>query len=328
MANITLENSNSMQFELWQECNNRCVYCFLREDNKKTEDSVKLESLKRTYEIICNPDNYPTHNVIGFIGGEFFQGQLKDPDVRLWFYKVMSKTAELYNNRTIQQVWIPATLNIGNQQDLYQVLDLFNDHDDVWIITSWDSMGRFKTDKMFETWDFHMKNLHNKYPGLKFNITTILTGDFIEKYLDDKISLKNMMNEYHAHFFFKQCGLFANKASESTLEEQMESKLASNEVLANFFPKRKTFLKFLIKFKREESEDMWNRLFNIKFRANELYRNHNDGRTEMNRRYKDTKSEVEDSMITECGHPMVYRAYIDSDECVLCDKERLSLYDV
>ena len=108
-----------MQFELWQECNNRCIYCFLRDDTRKTEDSVKLESLKRTYEIIADESNYPEHNVIGFIGGEFFQGQLRNPDVREWFFKVMGKTAELYNRGVIQQVWIPATINIGNQEDLY-----------------------------------------------------------------------------------------------------------------------------------------------------------------------------------------------------------------
>ena len=56
--------------------------------------------------------------------------------------------------------------------------------------------------------------------------------------------------------------------------------------------------------------------------------NFNDGRHEMNRRYKNTKSEVEDSAITACGHPMVYRAYIDSHECVLYDKMKVSMYDL
>ena len=324
---MNLNESKSLQFELWQECNNNCKFCYLGHENRRTPKDVKLSSLQRALNIISDENNYPEYNTIGFIGGEFFQGQLKDADVRSLFFKVMKKTADLYNSKKIKQVWISATLTIGHQQDLYQTLRLFNDHNDIWIITSWDTIGRFKSDKMKNTWDFHMKNLRKEFPQIKINICTILTDDCITKYLDGKLSFQAMMHEYNASFFFKQCGCIYNKSSESSFADQMKAKQLSNIILPGFFPTRKKFINFLKLFKEQETEDMWMRLFNIKYRADNLFRSFNDGSIDTYHRFKDTKGEVDDSDPMPCGHPFVYCAYIDSDACVLCDKQKLSLYD-
>lgn len=323
MSELSLNESKSLQFELWQECNSLCDYCYLGKDNRFTSDARKLDSLRAAYAKISDMSNYPEFNVLGFIGGEFFQGQLANPEVRQEFFKLMRKAAQLYNDRVIRQVWICATMTIGHQKDLYEVLDLFNDHQGVWIISSWDTKGRFKTDKMFKTWDFHMRNIKKLYPDIKFNVTTILTADLISKYLANEISFKDMMDDYGLHFFFKQCGLILGDGNDHTLEDMMKNKIKSNQILPWFFPTRSQFLKFLIKFKQQESADMWGRLFNVKYRADELYRNFNDGRECTTHRYKDTTGEVDDSVMTDCGHPIVYRAYIDSHECVLCDKIRI-----
>lgn len=46
-----------------------------------------------------------------------------------------------------------------------------------------------------------------------------------------------------------------------------------------------------------------------------------------NHRAKDKRSEVDkdtgllDSKVTPCGHSLNYSAYIDSDECMICDRE-------
>lgn len=322
---MTLEETKTLQFELWQECNNGCDFCYLGKENRKTPDELKLASLERVYKIISDSSNYPEYNCISYIGGEFFQGQLKDARVREAFFKLMQKTADLYNSKTIKEVWIAATLTIGNQEDLYKTLDLYNSYDNVWIITSWDTIGRFKSQKMKDTWDFHMKNLKKKYPGIKLNITTILTDDAITKYINGELSYSSMMEEYDASFFFKQCGCIYNVASENSFNDQMSAKQWSNQKLPHFFPTRQKFLQFLKLFKIQETEDTWSRLFNIKYRADNLYRTFNDGTTDIYHRFKDTKGEVDDSKPMPCGHPFVYCAYLDSDACVLCDKQKLSL---
>ena len=46
----------SIQFELWEECNNACKFCFLGSGNRYCSDDIKYESLKSTLAIINNDD--------------------------------------------------------------------------------------------------------------------------------------------------------------------------------------------------------------------------------------------------------------------------------
>lgn len=317
----------TLQFELWQECNNKCDFCYLGKENRRTDDAIKIQSLNKALSSISDMANYPKFNCIGFIGGEFFQGQLANPEVKRLFYQLIKKAAELYNSKIIKQVWISATLTIGNQSELYEILSFFNDYDGVWIITSWDTIGRFKTDKMLNNWKYHIKQLTEKFPNIKINITTILTGDMIDKYLAGEISFANMMKRYNATFFFKQCGSIVDWKGRGDYDEVRAAKTQSNQLLPNFFPTKSKFIQFLIKFKTQETEDMWTRLFNIQFRANNLIRNYNDGHSDLNIRLKNTRSEVDEVNHMECGHPFVYSAYIDCDDCCLCDKLKLSSFE-
>jgi hypothetical protein len=183
-------------------------------------------------------------------------------------------------------------------------------------------MGRFHSPKMEDNWKYHMKRIHWIYPDIKFNTTTILTGDCIEKYLNGTLSFKQMMEEYHTMFFFKQVGCGNCPPSEYNERYNM-----------NFVPTRSNFLKFLTKFKREESEQMWDKLFNIKYRCDVLYRNGNtlEEQMQLNVRHKDAKEEVtlytgkptNETDVAECGHLIQYHAYCDCDGCVLCDKEMM-----
>lgn len=311
--------SKQLQFELWEECNSKCKFCYLGRENNFTPTHLKINACNNAYKKISDMSNYPEYDTLSYLGGEFFQGQMNDINVKNSFMKLMEKTAELLNNEVIKQVWIYATLTIGKQEDLYETLKLFEGHKgELWILTSYDTLGRFHTQKMEDNWSYHMKNIHKLYPDIKFNITTILSEDCIDKYLSGELSFKKMMEEYNCSFFFKQCGASNGK-------EEMISRLK------NFFPPRDKFLRFLKKFRQEESSLMWDKLFNIKYRADLLYRNGNDEEHQMmeNIRHKNSKNEVELSFkcnetdTGDCGHLLVYRAYSDCDGCVLCDKEMI-----
>lgn len=307
----------SLQFELWEQCGSGCSFCYLGDQNKFTPDHIKLYSLRETLKSISDEKKYTEekYEVISYLGGEFFQGQLKNPEVREEFFKLMKKTAELLDKGLIKAVWIYATMTIGNQQDLFDTIELFNKKDGLWILTSYDTIGRFHTQKMLETWDNTMKKIHSLYPEIRFNITTILTGDVCQKYVNGELSFKEMMNTYQCAFFFKQCGL----PSIYKTKEEM------NKAIPNFFPKREDFLNFLMKFRQEESEEMWAKLFNIYYRADTLYRNHNvDGKQmELNVRDKKKGYEFDPSSgnyVDDCGHMKSYKAYVDSEDCCICDK--------
>lgn len=316
----------TLQFELWQECNNHCVFCYLRaKGNRKTPDELKLKSLQETLKSLNNDELIKEYGCIGFIGGEFFQGQLKNLEVRETFMKVFQKTADLYNEGRIKAIWIPATLTIGHQEDLFKVIAMFNDPTNVWVITSWDTIGRFKTSKMEKSWHENIAKLHELFPNLKINVTTILTGDVIDRYMRDEFIFRDLAEKWNVNFFFKQCGNFVDPADGERPDENIVDRINCNKVLPNFFPRRKQFLDFLIKYKNQETEILWDKLFNIKYRADDLVRHFNDGKVVKNHRFKNEKKEVDDVGESKCGHPLVYKAYCDSEECCLCDKLKIAL---
>lgn len=313
--------SKQLQFELWQECNSRCKFCYLGSENRCTPTHLKINSCKNALEKISDLSNYPEYDTLSYLGGEFFQGQLNTPEVRESFMKLMEKTAWLLNNEYITHVWIYATMTIGDQQDLYDTLKLFEGHKgELWILTSYDTLGRFHTKKMEDNWKFHMKNIHQMYPDIKFNTTTILSEDCIDKYLSGELSFQKMSEEFHTAFFFKQCGTADMTPTEF------------NQMLPHFVPPRDKFIQFLRKFKETESDIMWDKLFNIKYRADLLYRNGNDEDHQMmeNKRDKNSRAEVDlgyecpETETGPCGHLKSYYAYADCDDhCVLCDKHMI-----
>ena len=135
-----------LQFELWEECGNGCKWCYLGNNNKYTPKEVKLNSLQNALDKIQDLSNYPEFDTLSYLGGEFFQGQLKDQEVYDKFMELMRATADLLRQGYIKEVWIYATLTIGSQKDLYDTLELFKGMTDrFWLLTSYDTMGRFHT---------------------------------------------------------------------------------------------------------------------------------------------------------------------------------------
>ena len=171
------------QFELWEECNNNCSFCYLGERNKHTPNEKKLHNLEKVKQTILDKSLYTEKGIdcLAYIGGEFFQGQLNTPEIKSAFMDIMKITSDLISNGTIKETWICATLTIGNQDDLYETLELFPDKSKVWILTSYDTIGRFHTPKMLNDWKQNLINLRYKFPELKINCTSILTDDFITK---------------------------------------------------------------------------------------------------------------------------------------------------
>lgn len=342
---MDIHEKKCLQFELWECCNNKCKFCYLGENNKFTPVNLKIKAVEDAYNFISDAEKIAPYNTLSYLGGEFFQGQLETPELKEKFLKLMKKTAELQVSGQIKEFWLLCTLTIGDQKDLYESLDIMHNEyikagkpelmEQVWIVTSYDTIGRFHTQKMLDTWDYTMKNLYNKYPGIKFNTCMILTQDLITKYLEDKFSFKEYMDTYHSSIFFKQPSpgsthIDLEGVSPWSKEGRKRAKEIMEKTLPGFFPKRETFLQFLIKFK-QDCPSLYDHLFNIIYRADDLYRNMNDEeeghRMQLNHRNKSNLVEVTEGdnglnqINEECGHLLNYAAYIDSDACCLCDRD-------
>ena len=313
--------SLQIQYELWRECNCNCTYCTLGFDNHKTENELKLQSMQTAIDEMKNfePDE---HQTVGFIGGEFFQGQLNTPEIKSKFMELIKVDNDLLNNHIVKDLWLNASLLIGNQKDLYEAIDLIDDKTKLWILTSYDSIGRFHTPKMLETWQYHMKNIHNLYPEIKLNTTSILTGDFIEKYLNDNIDIKEFKATYHTNLFLK-----------TTVKPGHLSHLSKQEIndkIGNFFPTQERFQEFLFTFYMREGAEEYHNLFSNDLRADEVRKNYNID-TKRNIKFIRDKQTLEETidLIDEhidnlsCGHSTIYQCYIDSDDCCICNKQEI-----
>ena len=85
-----------LQFELWQECNTRCSYCSLGKENMFTPDKFKMQSLDLAFKELS--ESNLIYDVVGFIGGEFFQGQL------ILIFTMMSRHLNLLIQNQMLQV--------------------------------------------------------------------------------------------------------------------------------------------------------------------------------------------------------------------------------
>ena len=313
--------SLQIQYELWRECNCNCTYCTLGFDNHKTDNELKLQSMQTAIDEMKNFEPNE-HQTVGFIGGEFFQGQLNTPEIKSKFMELIKVANDLLNNHIVKDLWLNASLLIGNQKDLYEAIDLIDDKTKLWILTSYDSIGRFHTPKMLETWQYHMKNIHNLYPEIKLNTTSILTGDFIEKYLNDNIDIKEFKATYHTNLFLK-----------TTVKPGHLSHLSKQEInnkIGNFFPTQERFQEFLFTFYMREGAEEYHNLFSNDLRADEVRKNYNID-TKRNIKFIRDKQTLEETidLIDEhidnlsCGHSTIYQCYIDSDDCCICNKQEI-----
>lgn len=317
-----------LQFELWQDCNSKCDFCYLKGFQVDRTDSYKLERIKRVRQELENESLYDTYDTISLIGGEFFQGQLQNAEVRAAFFELVRKIKSLLDAGKINRIWIMVSLLIGKQPDLYECLSIFGNDSRVWFNTSWDIKGRFKSEKMLKTWETHVAAIHELYPKININVTLILTHELIDAYLKGDFSFIDFREKYRVHLFLKPP---AYNTTTKQLYQKLHGKLLpegekrmfSELIGTQFFPNRKEFLSFLTKYRSEMGAAEYENLFNINMRADDVYRTDDSGHHEnLVHRSKDTKDLGDaNTDVNTCGHSTYYQSYFDSDGCMLCDKE-------
>ena len=339
-----MSSKKSLQFELWQECNTKCAYCYLRDFNKVTPDHMKLRGIKYVVDTISDVKKIKDYDVISFIGGEFFQGQMKNKEVHNAFFDMFRKVGELQVQGYFPEIWLLCTLAIGDQHELYELLDMMEKiykkakkpelMDRFWIVTSYDTIGRFHSKKMEDTWKSHMKKLKKRYPRLKRNTCMILLGDLVRKYISDEFDFEEFRKEFDTQIFLKQVNpVIRNELSDikgrDLRKNWMRVKGEAEKILPGLLPKRNEFIEFLSKL-RDESPDLFERSLNIEYRADDLYRNapneDDDKCIEYLPRHKGKKiDQYQDPIdfVNDCGHLSKYAAYLDDNHCMLCDKLNL-----
>lgn len=295
--------ANFLQFELWKDCKNGCPFC----QNRGLGDVDKKESLLFIKNKLQSAE-LDKYLEVGFIGGEFFDGQLSNIDVKILFYNVIDIIIEKIQSKKIKKFYITATLTNKCLLDLIECIEHFkskNVLNKILLCTSYDTLYRF-TKQSEQIWKDNMLFLTKKYPELYKHIEIIVTEDFALKMMSNKFDLTNISKTYnspidfiepHSGFFFKD-------------------KYEFDKNIPNFLLKRKTFLKFLSYLYKKFPADI-ETLFNKNLKSNDFYIHYKDGQLikfENRRMHKDRTCGVNIDHIPHWG-------YIDSDIDIFDDVE-------
>jgi len=232
MSDILKNKNKFLQYEMWKDCCIGCKFCC----NKGQPDLNKVESLKFILNKLDDEEVYE-YNEIGFIGGEFFNREIEDEEVRDLFYKVFEKLSKLSH---INKIYITTALIYDCNKYLLPFLNYLKELNILHkclICTSYDVAYRFYTDERRLLWENNVLTLHNLYPELGIHTEIIVTQHFIDAVLEDKFSISAFKDKFNTHIDYIEpaSGLYYT------------DKIECEKDIPGFFPTKKSFIKFLEK---------------------------------------------------------------------------------
>ena len=265
-----------IQIRLWNDCSNNCSFCSLGQKNiTKVED--KKERILKVSKL--------TDDKIGIIGGEFFEGQLKGCEEE-WLTMI--------KNLSCSDLFITANLIY----EPYLLKETLKIRPNILICTSYDTVGRFKNQKLKEDWLSRVNSLSNVF------CTIIPTQDMINDSFIDRIKCGINLCEPH----------LGTEWLKNVDKKHYHDILIEENKIFNL-PKRMDLLKWLLK-RPQILQNMQNyksthfdTILNFDQNNNFIY--------ESFERFKDN------NFMADCGHPYFSRCYADSDKCLMCDLEEL-----
>ena len=136
-----------IQYQLWQDCNNGCPFCSERNQYKVD----KAWSLKFTLAKLDLPE-VKDYDEVGLIGGEIFDNQVENDEVRKLFYQVTDKIASMH----FTKFYIGTNLIYNMDTYLIPYLNHLKDLgiiNKVLLCTSYDLKYRFHTEESKKLWE-------------------------------------------------------------------------------------------------------------------------------------------------------------------------------
>lgn len=245
-----------IQYALWNDCKIGCKFCY----NKGQKDVNKIESLNFVLNKMREPE-VDEYNEIGFIGGEFFNGELEDTKVINLFYKLFDTIKELNH---FDKIYVTTSLIYDIDPWLCPFLNtmkVIGLLDKILLCTSYDTAYRFYTRERENLWKHNMLELHRLYPELKTHVETIVTQHFIDAVLQDKFSIREFCDTFHTRMDFidPDSGFF------------YKDKYECQKDIPGFFPTKTSFLKFLRKVGLQTKEIDLRTFLSMDIRSSKSY---------------------------------------------------------
>lgn len=350
------EAIQAIQFELWPDCQTGCPFCYLNGTKRTTTVLQKKKNLIDVLKTIKDQSIMQDYNAVGLIGGEFFQGQLKD--LTLEWSNLLSQLGLLLDMQKIKEVWIASSLVDIIRSDLIGTLSAFNQlvlqqGQRITLCTSYDTVGRFRSnfdinsaseeelrtimiesgcstieelkklmlcdpDKV-EEWLDEIKFIKENYQNITIHVQVILTQDVIERLIEDP-NYFDFITDLGCIIDFRYPSITRADCPTATVIKDYRTLLLAK--YKTFPPKffiedRSVFLKFLKIFAEKYGlEKVRNLVHQPEMRSRRL-KIYIDN-AEIKDRWNDERD-----VYLDCGHLVDGLCYINDDtHCIYCDIEK------
>ena len=302
-----------VQYSCWNNCNGSCDFCLRKERSiYSVEDQIfSLETIMKNIDLVDWKGKFS--DGISLLGGELYN--ITDQKLQDTFMKLVDKIIDniLLQSTNPNCKFSSVTNGVYDPSFLFRVLDRVKERAGIQFIDinfSYDLKYRYKNEDMRKQAISNINAVHKRYDycvGVQmilaqYVLNMINSGEFsIDKFLKEEIP-GNML-----------CFLYPHP-------------IHTGKILRDFYLKRKDFLNFLLKLRDEHPSIYTSFVFSTRNSGEFKYTGLVDKRfiTE----HTDTQelpslSDGKEIINPQCGHSSLYRCYIDSSACILCDIEAL-----
>lgn len=280
-------NKPIYEFLVWDNCNNKCKFCWQRENprlfNLKNREKVLNEVIN-----FINSDNFINESNLLIVGGEIFDQSSNFPILNKFFNKII----EFMKLNIIDLLYVNTNLiykDLTGLNDLLNKLTKNNLIDRLRFTTSYDLIGRFK-DKESEL--LMLNNLKEIQEKFKINIVvnTILTKPVCDSILSREFNVYNFMKKY-------KC--WVNLIPYIVYDKSLSAD--RNLIFKTLNYINKNIIGYIDRYKVNLKLNPDRRLF--------MY---------MNDKFISCSSEN-----SSCGHSKNFKMYSTKNTCFICDIERI-----
>mgnify|MGYP002520884731 CR=1 FL=1 len=189
-----------IEFLLWDNCNNNCKFCFLKngKSNKViVTTSEKNNIFKYIKNYITNTNLFIPGNHLLLCGGEIFDTPMSESK-KNWIDLTKTVVSSLKSN-IIGEFYLNTNLLYDINMELTQFLDCFAKNNilhRVHFTTSYDLVGRFKDSSYRKLFLDNLIKIREQYPSLNIFVNTILTKQVCLLVQDRDFSVKDFQDTY------------------------------------------------------------------------------------------------------------------------------------
>lgn len=277
------------EFLMWDNCNNKCKFCFQRENPRILSNDMKIDSCLKVKQFI-ESNRFKKGSHILLVGGELFD----QPDRLEMFENLFQFIADKMKKDDIDFFYLNTNLIfnqscLDNMINLMKILEYAGVSNKIKFTSSFDYDGRFDKKEKIDLWKYNILNLHDKCPEIPLAVNTILTKTTCNMINSEELSVKKFSEDFNCYVNLIPYIIYDQKLS-ATKATIFSSLLKVNKEFDGGYIK-----KYIDNFDLPQDK--------ILFYYNKLKKD-----------YVYCSSELAD-----CGHSVNFKRYSAENTCFVCD---------